>query len=303
MQTLAEAEEKEQDEKEKIRKYFDYESDLEDLGKMMDELQRRKLSKNETDAIFALKQVPDSFEEIQKENETDVEVFIEEDEEEVKKKKAKTKKVNPLVKDLADLQKEYEKDIEIINSKDFDIFGGLVEDKTKQKTINNTRHREIEKDKFKVLNINMDTDIKSYTENLESYLHLIKESLNKIQSPYDMSIYGVTSKKLIEGIKLLYINPMDAIKNELSSKKSKILIHKVNIKENTPAVFYTNIMFYDNFNKTLPLGMDLSTAVLIDANKLNLEFVKEDSFNLNYKLNEFEFGTKEIKIYEYEVRI
>ena len=303
VQTLAEAEEKEQDEKEKIRKYFDYESDLEDLGKMMDELQRRKLSKNETDAIFALKQVPDSFEEIQKENETDVEVFIEEDEEEVKKKKAKTKKVNPLVKDLADLQKEYEKDIEIINSKDFDIFGGLVEDKTKQKTINNTRHREIEKDKFKVLNINMDTDIKSYTENLESYLHLIKESLNKIQSPYDMSIYGVTSKKLIEGIKLLYINPMDAIKNELSSKKSKILIHKVNIKENTPAVFYTNIMFYDNFNKTLPLGMDLSTAVLIDANKLNLEFVKEDSFNLNYKLNEFEFGTKEIKVYEYEVRI
>ena len=303
VQTLAEAEEKEQDEKEKIRKYFDYESDLEDLGKMMDELQRRKLSKNETDAIFALKQVPDSFEEIQKENETDVEVFIEEDEEEVKRKKAKTKKVNPLVKDLADLQKEYEKDIEIINSKDFDIFGGLVEDKTKQKTINNTRHREIEKDKFKVLNINMDTDIKSYTENLESYLHLIKESLNKIQSPYDMSIYGVTSKKLIEGIKLLYINPMDAIKNELSSKKSKILIHKVNIKENTPAVFYTNIMFYDNFNKTLPLGMDLSTEVLIDANKLNLEFVKEDSFNLNYKLNEFEFGTKEIKVYEYEVRI
>ena len=127
--------------------------------------------------------------------------------------------------------------------------------------------------------------------------------MNKIQSPYDMSIYGVTSKKLIEGIKLLYINPMDAIKNELSSKKSKILIHKVNIKENTPAVFYTNIMFYDNFNKTLPLGMDLSTAVLIDANKLNLEFVKEDSFNLNYKLNEFEFGTKEIKVYEYEVRI
>ena len=176
----------------------------------------------------------------------------------------------------------------------------MVEDKTKQKEINNTRHREIEKDKYKVLNINMDTDIKTYTENIESYLKLIKEALNKIQSPYDMTLYGVARKKTLEGMHILNINPMDALKTELYSKKTKITMYKINIKENMPAVFYSNIMFYDNFNKTLPLGMNLSTEVLLETNKLELEFKNEDSFYMNYKINEFEYGTKEIIIYEYE---
>ena len=70
MQTLAEADEQEDTEKTKMRKYFDYETDLEDLGKMVDELQRRKLSKNETDAIFAIREVPESFKELEKEKDT-----------------------------------------------------------------------------------------------------------------------------------------------------------------------------------------------------------------------------------------
>lgn len=297
MQTLGEAEEQRQQEKVKMKKYFDYETDIEDLGKIVDELQRRKLSKNETDAIFAIKQVPESFEEIESEGDNTVEVFIEKEED---TKKKRNKKTNALNKDLDKLKQDYEKDIEIINSKDFDIFGALIEDKTKQKEINNTRHREIEKDKYKVLNINMDTDIKTYSENIESYLKLIKEALNKIQSPYDMTLYGVARKKTLEGMHILNINPMDALKTELNSKKSKITMYKINIQENTPAVFYSNIMFYDNFNKTLPLGMNLSTEVLLETNKLELEFKKENSFYINYKINEFEYGTKEIVMYEYE---
>ena len=306
IQTLGEAEEQEKMEKNKIKKYFDYDTDLEDFGKMMDELQRRKLSKNETDAIFAIREVPESFKELEKEKDTAVELYMEKEEnleENDNQKKSKTKKINPLSKDLERLKKDYEKNIEIINAKDFDIFGGLVDDKTKQKTINNTKHREIEKNKFKILKINQNTDIKEYTENLEDYFKLIRESFNKIQSPYDMSVYGITTKKSIEGINLLCINPLNAIKNELSSKKRKIQVYKVNIKESTPAIFYTNIIFYDNFNKTLPLGMDLSTMILIDADKLNLQFAKEDSFYINYKINEFEFGTKELVIYEYDVGI
>ena len=331
VQTLAEGEEEEENEKAKMHKYFDYESDLEDLGKMVDELQRRKLSKNETDAIFAIKQVPDSFAEINKEGENDVEIFVEkkveeEESEEAEEKaqesekgeeideisgkktkgRGKSKKPNTkataLEKDLAKLKKEYEDDIEIINAKDFDIFGGLIEDHTKVKAINNEKHREIEKDKYKVLNINLDTDIKAYTQNLESYLNLIKEALNKIQSPYDMSVYALTSKKSLGGMQLFSMNPKDAIENELKSKKAKLMLYKLNIKEGTPAVFYTNIMFYDNNNKTLPVGMHLSSDVLIDTDKLNIEFVKENNFYINYKIDEFDFGTKQIQVFEYEVR-
>ena len=300
MQTLAEADEQEDTEKTKMRKYFDYETDLEDLGKMVDELQRRKLSKNETDAIFAIREVPESFKELEKEKDTSVEIFALKEEDEVKKGRAKSKKIDALNKDLNRLKKEYENDAEIINAKDFDIFGGMIEDNTKVKTINNEKHREVEKDKYKVLNINMDTDIKVYTENLESYMQLIREALNKIQSPYDMSVYCINTKKSIEGINIFNINPKDAIKEELNGKKAIITLCKINIKENTPAVFYTNIMFYDNFNKTLPVGMNLSSEVLIDVSKLNLKFVKEENFYINYKVNEFDFNTKQIQVYEYD---
>ena len=299
VQTLNEGVEQENEEKSKIPKYFDYEEDLDKLGTEIDELQRRKLSKNETDAIFAIRQVPDSFKQLEKEKDTDIEIYKEYDENEANKKK-KNKKATSLEKDLEKLKEEYEKDIVIINSKDFDIFGGLVEDKTKVKTINNVKHREIEKDKFKVLNINLDTDIKVYTENLEEYMNLIKEALNKIQTPYDMSIYIVNTKKSIEGINIFNINPQNAIENELNSKKGKLILCKINIKENTPAVFYTNIMFYDNLNKTLPVGMNLSTEVLVDVNKLNLKLAKEEVFYINHKENEFQYTTKQVQVYEYD---
>ena len=281
MQTLAEAEIEEENEKNKIGKYFDYELDLEELGKKMDELQRRKLSKNETDAIFAIKQVLMSFKEIEESSEDE------------------TKKGKNIEKEFKQLIEEYKNNIEIINSKDFDIFGGLIEDKTKIKIINNTKHREIEKDKYKILNLNLDTNIESYIENLKSYLNLIKEALNKIKTPCDMPVYIVNSKKSIEGINIFNINPEIALEKEMKSKKANIF-YKLNVKENTPAIFYTNIMFYDNFNKTLPIGMNLSTEVLIDINKLDLKYIKEDSFYMNYKLNEYEYGTKKIFVYEYE---
>lgn len=297
MQTLAEADEQEENEKTRMKKYFDYDADLENLGIKMDELQRRKLSKNETDAMFAIRYVPNSFSEVEK-NENS-----EEDFEEQEDKKTKKKKETALEKDLNELKKEYQNNIEIINAKDFDIFGGLVEDKTKIKAINNVKHREIEKDKYKVLNVNLDTDIEAYKESINSYLKLIKEALNKISSPYDMSVYALNTKKSIDGIHIFDINPKNAIEKELRSKKSKLILCKINIKENAPAVFYTNIMFYDNFNKTLPVGMNLSTEILLDTNKLNLKFVKEDSFYVNYKVDEFDFNTKEIVVYEYEMGI
>ena len=281
MQTLAEAEIEEENEKNKIGKYFDYELDLEEFGKKMDELQRRKLSKNETDAIFAIKQVLMSFKEIEESTED------------------RAKKEKNVEKEFKQLIEEYKNNIEIINSKDFDIFGGLIEDKTKIKIINNTKHREIEKDKYKILNLNLDTNIESYIENLKSYLNLIKEALNKIKTPCDMPVYIVNSKKSIEGINIFNINPEIALEKEMKSKKANIF-YKLNVKENTPAIFYTNIMFYDNFNKTLPIGMNLSTEVLIDINKLDLKYIKEDSFYINYKLNEYEYGTKKIFVYEYE---
>ena len=56
-----------------------------------------------------------------------------------------------------------------------------------------------------------------------------------------------------------------------------------------------------DFQKCQTPGMNLSTEVLLDTNKLNLKFAKEESFYVNYKVDEFDFNTKEIVVYEYNV--
>ena len=67
-----------------------------------------------------------------------------------------------------------------------------------------------------------------------------------------------------------------------------------------PIIYYSNIIFYDNFNKTLPLGMNLSSDVLVNLDKMNLRYVKEEEFNINYEVDQFTTKTKRVKVYEYD---
>ena len=294
VQTLNEGEDVQEAKKEKISKFFDYESDLEDFGKIVDEVQRRKLSKNETDAIFAAKQVPSSVKaiiELRKNLSS-------------KDKQVEAKQTAIIEKELEDLKEEYKNNLEYINMKDFDIFGAMSEDKTKIKTIGNERHREIAKDRYKVLNVNLDTELAVYMENLEGYVKLIEEALHKIQAPYNMSVYMINHKKSIDNnINICNIKPEDALKQALEGKKEEIILARLNIKEGMPIVFYTNIIFYDNYHKTLPLGMNLSSEVLLNTDELVLNYVKEESFNINCIAFKEKVSTKKITVYEYDVSI
>ena len=280
IQTLNEGDEEEKAQKEKIDKYFNYETDLEDLGKIVDELQRRKLSKNETDAIFAIKEAEESFKEIVKNDNFEENVKI--------------------IEELNKIKDEYKNDLEYISTKDFDIFGGMSDDKTKIKVINNEKHRETQKDKYKVLNVNLETNPQEYVDNILNYYKLIEEAFCKIQAPYNMAIYKLNNKKGIDGINIFDINPKNALEGVMKTKKENIILTRINIKENMPILYYSNIMFYDNFNKTLPLGMNLSSEVLADVDKLNLKFVKEVQFNINSQISEFKVITKKVKLYEYD---
>ena len=67
------------------------------------------------------------------------------------------------------------------------------------------------------------------------------------------------------------------------------------------ALFYTNIMFYDNLNETLPLGMDLSTQILFDMQKYEFKLVSRKDFNVNFLQNEFQNEIKTIQVYEYDM--
>lgn len=61
-------------------------------------------------------------------------------------------------------------------------------------------------------------------------------------------------------------------------------------------LFYTNIMFYDNQNKTLPLGMDLSTQILVNLKEFNLKQIATTKFRISQ-----DSKIRNIEVIEYQV--
>lgn len=82
---------------------------------------KEKAIKNETDAIFAIRYVPNSFKELESSDEEE-NTEINEVEENKKTRGRKKKVTTAIEEDLKKLQQDYQNDIEIINAKDFDIF-------------------------------------------------------------------------------------------------------------------------------------------------------------------------------------
>ncbi len=282
--SLNEGEEEEAKEKEKIGKSFDYENDIEELGKQADELQRRKLSKNETDAIFAVREALKSCQILNNTKSQDL-----------------TKEQKQILEqELENLKRQYENNIETIQAKDFDIFGSMSEDRTKTKMLNNQKHREVEKDKYHILHVTLDTDLSLYIDNLRNYLNLIKEAFHKIKAPYFMPAYLTSEKEIsLSQLQLLHLDQEKAIYENLSQKE--IYLYKFNIKENMPILFYSNIVFYDNFNQTLPNGMNVSDEVLINLDEYHLTQKKQEEFFMCYEPNEYEHEIVKVHVKEYEI--
>ena len=282
---LNEAEsEKEESANQKLKKAFSYEEDIEDMGEKMDDIQRYSLNEKETDAIFAIYQDVETFNILRKEK------ILKKDDKEIEKR-------------IKLLQKEYKEDYEKIKEKDFDIFGGVAEDKTKIKILKNNKHREIEKDKYRILNIDLDTSVEDYKDIILNYNKILDEIATKIKSPFDMPIYKIEdSEEEEKNWAIMDINPETEIK-KINEEDETIILNRFNIKENMPIIFYTNIMFYNNKNKTLPLGMDLSTEVLIDLNRYERKLVSRKDVKINLLKNKFESVTKTIQVYEYELNL
>ena len=86
---------------------------------------------------------------------------------------------------------------------------------------------------------------------------------------------------------------------------NNINLYKLHIKEGTKGIGFTNIIFYDNQNKTLPVGMDLSTKMIIDTSKLHLRMLDQKSFNIMSFDNEqddfSDFEIKKVTVFDYDI--
>lgn len=229
---------------------YDLENEFDIFANDIDKLQKRKLSIEEENSIFISQYVLDSINSVINIQNSTEKAEIDEIEKELKNQ-------------LDDLKRN-----NLINVRE-NILGNIMDDYTKVKNLNNKKHRENEKSLESILKITKSTTIDDFKNLLIENINYLKDALTKIKSITDLDIYlkgDITEKSKYY---LADINPINLI--EYNCKKEQ-KIYKIHINKDDNILFFSNIIYFDNFNQTLPNGMDVSTKVLI-------ELPKEQKFN------------------------
>jgi len=262
----------------KIKRAFDYEEDVEDLGVETDNIQRNILSQDETNSIYLV--TTDIADDINK----------------VRNNEGLSEE------SLEKLKESMKKETTVFDIDSFDIFGNIKNDRTKISTLANKKHRESKKERYKILDISDNTTLEDYEEKLKKEIEVISKSMNKTKAITDMDIYLCSNEKInLSDIRMFYINPSDAI--EKGENIDKISLYKIRIKEGMNIIYNTNIIYYDNFNNTLPVGMNVENTITFDMNRYKIDLKKQKIFRINGTEDNFNFNEKIICVYEYEAKI
>lgn len=286
--TLPEGEAEEVNIIKKITRVFDYEEDLENFGKKMDKIQRKNLSKDETDSVY-----------ITSTNLLEI----------INKIKINEFQPKDIETTLKEIKKEAIQEKSLSENEEFDIFGGIIQDSTKVSKIKNKKHRELAKDKFNILEINKNTKQIGFKLSLEKIIANLKTAMNKVVVPEEIPVYKAIGENNLDDrkINIFDINPEKEIQEAIKKENNKINFYKIDLKEGSNAISYTNCIFYDNQNKTLPVGQDLSTKILVDISKLQLDLKNKTSFKMvefeNEKDDFSEINIKTVTVFEYDALI
>ena len=142
---------------------------------------------------------------------------------------------------------------------------------------------------------------------LQSIIQNITKALEKGVIPESLPVYKAINENILnnKGINVFNINPENEMKEASMAYGNNINLYKLHIKEGTKGIGFTNIIFYDNQNKTLPVGMDLSTKMIIDTSKLHLRMLDQKSFNIMSFDNEqddfSDFEIKKVTVFDYDI--
>ena len=286
--TLTEGETEEVNIIKKISKVFNYKDDFEEFGKTMDKVQRKALSKKETDSVFLTT--------------TNLINIINK----VKNNEVSKKDIE---QNLKELKEEAEDEEILMENEEFNIFGGVLKESTKISKLANKKHRETLKNKFNILEIDKTTKPLGYKLSLEQIIEQIKQAINKVVVSEDLPIYkAMENEKIIPNyFNIFNINPDDEVKQLLKLEGNKAKLYKFNLIRGINAISYTNCIFYDNQNKTLPIGQDVSSKILIDMSKMKLKLKEKKVFKiLEFEDEKDDFSNIKIKtimLVEYDANI
>lgn len=282
---LNEGEIKQEEKTNNLQKTFEYETDFEEFATKIDKIQRKNLTKEECDAIYITQTNCLELLNIIKKYELTDKKISKKDEEIVKNK-------------LKEIKKEAEEQKKLFEGEEFDIFGGLSEDNTKIKHINGKKHREIEKNKYEILNINKNTKTDEYIKSLKTVIETIIKAIEKNQTIESMPVYK-SQKEVIDtnNFELFNINIQNCLGNKDEEKE---YLYKINLPEKASAIYLSNIIYYDNNNNTLPLGMDVDDKVLLDLEQYELKLKNKETIKINQE-DGLHNRVKTINVFEYEL--
>lgn len=266
---------------ESLKKVFDYELDFEDLAVNLDKTQRELLSKQELDSIFL----------------TTTEILNDIN------KVAQNEEITN--ERLEELKYKALQENTLMDKESFDIFGGISYD-NKLKMLANQKHRETAKEIFNILDIRKDTTIEEYTEAINNIIKHLKSAFEKIRISTDLPVYKCDLESDMKNqYNIFNIRGTQALTELLNKDVKEINLYKINLKEDTKVIAFTNSVYYDNTNKTLPLGMNVEQAILLDNNLLHLKEIKDSKMNIVcYEEDNNELSKiciKEINIKEFEL--
>ena len=272
-----------------LKKSFNIEYDLESLGQKVDQMQRKKLSREEMDSLFVAKSEVLPIMNLLRNGNMD-QIAIE--------------------NCLSDLIEQYNGSKYHLDNETFDIFGNVTDDGRKLKYIGSKSHRENEKNLYRVLNVNQKIDVFDFTEKVQILTNYLDGAIPKGRAEYDFKLFKIC--QITEEINENYFDVFNlSVENALNEfdddGEGALNLIKLNFKEDLPMLYYSNIIFFDNSNQTLPLGMDISTSVLIDCKRLEFTQINKTKFRTNNYFTESNNlilpKAKDVFVYEYDVDI
>ena len=265
---------------------FEFEDDFEKFGYKMDKLERKVLTDDEFDSIYVAS--TEAFDVLNK----------------IYKNEAENREISALLKKIK-LEKEEKMQEEAEES--FDIFGKLNSIIDSEKTIGNRVHRETERDIYDIIEIKKGTRGIEFKKALENIAENIKNALKKISLARPIYAYKASFDEIdIEGLQIFSLDIKQELDKFLQDNKggNKIYLYKIKLDAGTNILAFSNIIFYNNKNMTLPVGMDLSTNILVDLRELKLKNKKQKNINkLQFKNEKDDFSkitVREITVVELE---
>ena len=251
-----------------VQKVFDYDNDFESFGASVDKSQRMKFTDSELDSSYLVTtKLLSVLNQIYNKNNLEL------------------KDISKILQELKEDKAKYLQE----RGDEFDIFGNYNDSVNKEKMLGSKMHREDCRDIFQILNINDELKPQGLKRELVEAIKNIKRALKKNTLDEDIYVYkALNEPQNLDGFKLLSLNEEREIKKALNQEDSEeiLYLYKIKLSKGSNFIALSNIIFYNNKNMTLPVGMYESAQILIDANNSKYTETNKTELSIKYIADE-----------------